>query len=128
MALKIYKRGQGYYTRLYSALTAAAMVVIGCVVLWQKLQAQDNVYVEFFVPTGVAAVFGALIFWIINKPSIADFMIAAEGEIKKVSWSSRQDIMSSTMVVIGVVIFMSLLLLVADVACKYVLMEVIKAY
>ena len=128
MALKIYKRGQGYYTRLYSALTAAAIVVIGCVVLWQKLQTQDNVYVEFFVPTAVAAVFGLLIFWIINKPVIADFLIAAEGEIKKVSWSSREDIISSTMVVIGVVIFMSVLLFVADIAFKTFLMEVIKAY
>ena len=128
MALKIYKKGQGYYTRLYSALTAAAIVVIGCVVLWQKMSAKDNVWLEFFVPAGVAAVFGALIFWIVNKPSIADFLIAAEGEIKKVSWSSRQEIISSTMVVIGVVIFMSVLLFAADIIFRYGLMEVIKAY
>jgi preprotein translocase SecE subunit len=41
-------------------------------------------------------------------------LIAAEGEMKKVSWSSRQEIVSSTTIVIVVVVFMAVLLGVTD--------------
>ena len=56
-----------------------------------------------------------LIFWLVNKPVVADFMISAEGEMKKVSWSSRKEITVSTTVVIFVVIAMSALMAATDV-------------
>jgi preprotein translocase SecE subunit len=55
-----------------------------------------------------------LIFWLVNKPTIAGFMIAAEGEMKKVSWSSKQEIAVSTFIVIAVVIIMAVLLGITD--------------
>ena len=113
MALKIYKRGQGYYTRLYSALVAFTILATGCYALYRQLST-GNVWVKAFVPTGVCVGFSWLIFWIVNKPGIADFMISAEGEIKKVSWSSRKEIIASTMVVICVVGLMTGLLFAAD--------------
>ena len=45
---------------------------------------------QTMVPAALFLLLAFLIYWIVNKPSIADFMIAAEGEMKKVSWSSRQ--------------------------------------
>ena len=51
-----------------------------------------------------------LSFWLVNQRSFADFLIAAEGEMKKVSWSSRQEIAVSTFIVIVVVIVMAILL------------------
>ena len=45
---------------------------------------------------------------------ICDFLIATEGEMKKVNWSTRKDIIGSTKVVVFVVIFMSVLLFVVD--------------
>lgn len=128
MSLKIYKRGQGYYTRLWSALTTFAIVVIGCVVLWNRLRGTDNPWIEFLIPAGVCAAFGYLIFWLVNKPNVADFMIQAEGEIKKVSWSSKKEIVASTTIVICVVFLMAILLLCADLLFQFLLTEVIKAY
>ena len=128
MAFKIYKRGQGYYTRLITALTSFAIIAIGSFVLFQKLRVVGNPWVEIFVPIGVCGIFTLLVFLIVNKPKIADFMIAAEGEIKKVSWASRSEIMASTVVVISVVILMSSLLFLADLFFKYVMMEVLKIY
>ena len=55
-----------------------------------------------------------LIFWLVNKPSVADFMISAEGELKKVSWSSRREIAVSTLIVIIVVVVMAILLFSTD--------------
>jgi preprotein translocase SecE subunit len=41
-------------------------------------------------------------------------MIAAEGEMKKVNWSTRQEVTVSTIVVISVVVILATLLGVAD--------------
>jgi len=127
MSLKIYKRGQGYHTRLFSGLVVFVMVATGSYVLYGKLQG-SSIWVETLVPAVVCVTFSALIFWLVNKPNVADFMISAEGEIKKVSWSSRKEIVASTIVVISVVILMSVLLLCADILFKWLLMVVFKVY
>ena len=111
MIFSIYKRGQGKYTRLCSAFAAGIIVGLGCLQLYKKLQATDlGLWIETMVPAGLFVVLALLTSWLINKPSVADFMIAAEGEMKKVSWSSKQEIAVSTSIVIVVVIFMALLL------------------
>jgi len=115
MALDIYKRGQGKYTRLCSAFGAAIIAGLGCLRLYSKLQATDiGLWAETMVPAGLFISLCLLIFWLVNKPTIAGFMIAAEGEMKKVSWSSKKEIAVSTFIVIVVVIFMAFLLGVTD--------------
>jgi preprotein translocase subunit SecE len=128
MAFKIYKRGQGYYTRLYSALVVFAIVAMGCYVLYSKLQVIDNIWVGSLVPVGVCLVFGLLLFWLVNKPSVADFMISAEGEIKKVSWSSRREIFFSTIIVICVVAIMAMMLWATDMVFQLLFRYVVKIY
>ncbi len=116
MIFGIYKRGQGKYTRLCSAFAGAIIAGLGCLQLYKKLQATDlGLWVETMVPTGLFVVFALLISWLTNKPSVADFMIAAEGEMKKVSWSSKQEIAVSTFIVIVVVIIMAVLLGTTDI-------------
>jgi len=116
MIFGIYKRGQGKYTRLCSGFGAAIITGLGCLRLYETLQAWDlGLWVETMVPAGLFVVFALLISWLINKASVADFMIAAEGEMKKVSWSSRQEIAVSTGIVIVVVAFMAILLGTTDV-------------
>jgi preprotein translocase subunit SecE len=115
MGLQIYKRGQGKNTRLYAALTAAAIAGIGCLQLYKKLAGTDlDEGIVYFVPAGLFALLGYLVYRLTNKPSLADFLISAEGELKKVSWSSRQEIIVSTVIVIAVVIIMAGLLGVTD--------------
>ena len=128
MGLKIYKRGQGYYTRLYTALVAFGILATGCYALYRQLQGSGNIWVQAFVPAGVCVGFSWLIFWVVNKPNIADFMIAAEGEVKKVSWSSKKEIIASTMVVIVVVTMMALMLFLADAFFAFMFQEVLKLY
>jgi preprotein translocase SecE subunit len=70
------------------------------------------------VPAGLFVVLALLIFWLSNKPSLANFMIAAEGEMKKVSWSSRQEIAVSTFIVIIVVVIMAVLLGTTDIGFR----------
>ena len=119
MVFGFYKRGQGKYTRLCSAFAAAIIAGLGCWRLYEKLQASDlGLWVETMVPAGLFVVSGLLIYWLANKPSVADFMITAEGEMKKVSWSSRQEIAVSTFIVIVVVILMATLLGTTDLSFR----------
>lgn len=111
MVFNIYKRGQGKYTRLCTAFAIAIIAGLGCLQLYKKLQAGDiGLWVETMVPVGLFVILAFLTFWLVNKPSLADFLIAAEGEMKKVSWSSRQEIAVSTFIVIVVVVVMAILL------------------
>jgi len=119
MVFDIYKRGQGKYTRLCSAFGIAIIVGLGCLQLYKKMQAGDlGLWVETMVPAGLFVILALLIFWLVNKPSLANFLIAAEGEMKKVSWSSRQEIAVSTLIVIVVVIVMAILLGTTDIGFR----------
>ncbi len=121
MLTRIYKSGQGKYTRLCSGFAVAVVVGFGCWRLYQKLGATDlNLWVVSLVPVVVFAGLAGLIYWLLNKPSVADFMIAAEGELKKVNWSSRREVAVSTVVVIIVVVFMAALLGTTDLVFQMV--------
>lgn len=119
MTFKIYKRGQGKNTRLCTAFGLGIIIALGCVRLSSLLGATDvGPWFETMVPAGLFGVFGLLIFYLVNKPVVADFMIAAEGEMKKVSWSSRKELVVSTFVVIMVVIIMAVLLGITDLSFR----------
>ena len=102
--LEIYKPGQGKYTRMGTFLGIMTMGVIAAYVLSTKLHTWVSgpaaIYIRFGVPTLLLAALAWVMFRIVNKPNTADFMIATEGEMKKVSWSSRKEIIGSTKVVI----------------------------
>jgi preprotein translocase SecE subunit len=107
----IYKRGQGRYTRLYSGFGMALIAGFGCWQLYRKLEANDlNFWIQTMIPTILFLGLGGLAFWLVNKASVADFMISAEGELKKVNWSSRHEIAVSTFVVILVSVLLSVIL------------------
>ena len=113
--MSVYKRGQGKYTRMFTILSGVLIVAIGCFSLYRTLDAADiGLWVSTMVPVGVFIGLSVLIMWLMNRPSIADFMIAAEGEMKKVNWSTRQEVTVSTIVVISVVILLAAMLGIAD--------------
>jgi preprotein translocase SecE subunit len=126
MAFEIYKRGQGKYTRLCSGFGAAIIAGLGCFRLYKKLEPlgwwgmsrRGATWIATMVPVGLFVVLGLLIFWLMNKSTVADFMIAAEGEMKKVSWSSRKEIAVSTFIVIVVVILVAMLLGITDLSFR----------
>jgi len=129
MLLKMYKRGQGLNTRLWSGLTCFTITAIGCFRLYQILLSRtNNIWLYTLVPSGVCAAIALLIFWLVNKPNLADFLIAAEGEIKKVSWSSRREIVASTTIVIGVVLSVGFMLVGVDFLFSGLFEFVLKLY
>ena len=126
MNLAIYKPGQGYWTRTLSAIGAGTLVVAGAAWLWDKLTliqnetVRDNlIYFQAGVAVFVIALFGGLLFWLLNKPNIADFMISTETEMKKVNWPTKKEIVGSTWIVICGTILFALILAVIDVIFGY---------
>ncbi|MBS3820407.1 MAG: preprotein translocase subunit SecE [Planctomycetes bacterium] len=55
-----------------------------------------------------------LVLWLVNRPRTADFLIATEGEMKKVSWSSRKEVIGSTKVVIVTTFILAAILFIVD--------------
>ncbi len=115
MLTKIYKPGQGKYTRLGSGAAGVAIVGWGCWRLYDVLSGTDwNLWITTMVPVVIGVAFASGVYWLMNNAAVADFMIAAEGELKKVNWSSRKEVAVSTLIVIVVVIAMGVLLGVTD--------------
>ncbi len=120
MALGIYKKGQGYWTRVMSAIALGMIVLMGGVWLSDNLK---NVRLFGFEPiyTRAAAflifvtVCSILGYWFIghNSKSV-EFLIATEGEMKKVNWSSKREIRGSTIVVIGLTFIVGTLIWLLD--------------
>ena len=86
----------------------------GAAALSGKLGAYAPPYIQFGVPALLMVALGLFAFWMVNRPKSADFLIATEGEMKKVSWSSKKEIIGSTKVVIIAVFMMAALLYVVD--------------
>ena len=68
---------------------------------------------------GVAPILlGAVVIWLawraVNVPPFADFLIATEAEMNKVSWSTRKRLVQDTIVVMATVLLMVLFFLVVD--------------
>jgi preprotein translocase subunit SecE len=120
MNFSIYKSGQGRNTRLWSAVAAALLAVLGCYQLYKELEmttwanSKTGMWIATMVPVVLFITLAFVIFWVMNKINVVDFLISAEGEMKKVSWSSRQEIQASTTVVILVVTIMAMLLGASD--------------
>lgn len=91
-----------------SAFSAAAIRPQGIPVF-------DLIYLQGGVVLGVIATGLLTIYWFVGRsPGSVDFLIATDGEMKKVNWSTRQIIMDSTSVVIGATFLIAFLLFVFD--------------
>ena len=119
-----YKQSQGYWTRLMSAIAGGTLALSAG--FWASAQLArldmkslglpfDRVYLQGGVMALVLLISAVIIFWLVyHKPSSSEFLIATEGEMKKVNWSSRREIFGSTWVVIMISLIIAALLFVVD--------------
>ena len=126
----IYKKGQGYWTRMG---TAAGALLLGGLTAY-NLYVYLPVLIHFdTTPAGqahahrVAAVvaslfvvgFAALAWWLMNKKDNVDFLIATDSEMKKVNWTSRKELIGSTKVVIVFMFLIAIFLFTVDILFSY---------
>lgn len=132
MKFEFYKKGQGYYTRLGTALGGGLMSALGSYALYQTLggidpesmDATTKSWIQAGVPALLFAVLCGVIFKLVNMPRLADFMIQTEGEMKKVSWSTKKEIITSTKIVIITVIVMAVILACVDTGFYWLFVQI----
>ncbi len=119
-AFDVYKRGQGYWLRVCTAVGAGIVILAGADFVYDELDVfRTNqiwtMWMQIGIPALMCVGLGYLLFWVVgvNRRS-CDFMIATEGEMKKVNWSTRREIWGSTKVVIVFTLFLAFLLFTVD--------------
>jgi len=130
----IYKKGQGYWTRICTAGGAAVLIIVTAHFLYTQLPVLiDWLNEHHRWLMGIVAAFTAgaslLTWYIINKPDNVDFLVATDSEMKKVNWTSRKELIGSTKVVIFFMIIIAAVLFIIDVLMGYVFywLRVLKA-
>ncbi len=111
--LSIYKSGQGYYTRMGTVVGVSLTSMLGILWAWDYLKNLRITGVnELYVAAAGAIVLGGIItaityYLVFVKPRTVDFLIATEGEMKKVNWSTRREIIGSTTAVITISVILA---------------------
>ncbi len=136
---QIYKKGQGYWTRMGTALGAGLIIALTVWFFYQQLpvwltpaftpanptpeQVRAAGPTARNVTLGICLAmllgFGWLAWRLMNKPSNADFLIATDGEMKKVNWTSRRELIGSTKVVIIFMFLIAFILFFIDIIFGY---------
>jgi preprotein translocase subunit SecE len=119
----LYKRSQGRVARQVTFAAAAITVALGS---WSLMQ-----WLGVWLPSQWSSlqyvISGGLLFlgcWIayrvVNYPQFADFLIAVEAEMAKVSWPSRAELVRSSLVVIIVIFVLAGVLFSYDIVWNWI--------
>jgi preprotein translocase SecE subunit len=123
----IYKSGQGYWTRIVSAAGFGLLLAQGTFWIWQKFGSGASMTAKY-VAAAAALLFlaglGSVVFWVLGRnPRSVDFLVATEGEMKKVNWSSRREVTTSTGVVIFTMLVIAVFCFFCDQAFAWVFLQ-----
>lgn len=109
-----YKPSQGRYARQGTLIALAATILLGVLSLHRYL---DGVALNVRYGIDAALVVGGL--WasyrLINMPKFADFLIAVEIEMTKVSWPTRTDLVRTSGVVMLTIFGLATVLFLYDI-------------
>lgn len=97
----LYKRNQGRVVRQASFAAIVAFCLFG---VWRLHGTLGSWGFETSWQIGIPALIFACVVWVayrmMNFPDIADFLIAVEAEMRKVTWPSRTELVRSCVVVL----------------------------
>ena len=110
----LYKPNQG---RVVRQVTAAAIAVVAIAAAWRlrvTILADFSHAVALVVPLTIALLGVWFAYRVVNWPTFANFLIAVEGELDKVSWADWDYLKRATVVVLAVMFAMGAYLYIAD--------------
>jgi preprotein translocase subunit SecE len=118
----VYKRNQGRITRQVTFAAVVAAIALGLLRLGSTLSGM-GVATEYHI--GGPVVLLVLGLWasfrLVNVPAFADFLIAVEAEMNKVSWPSRGELFRASMVVLILIFALAFILAGCDMFWKVLL-------
>jgi preprotein translocase subunit SecE len=96
----IYKRTQGRITRQVTWVAIAATLLLGVWRLHHTLTASLATEWLYAVSFALLAIGMWVDYRLVNLPAFADFLIAVEAEMNKVSWPTRWELIRASVVVL----------------------------
>jgi len=122
----LYKRNLGRVTRQVTFGTLLFGIAFGCWRLSQEIGGWSILgtharAVEIGIPLLLFAAGGWFAYRLVNLPRFADFLIAVEAEMAKVSWPTRSELVRSSIVVIVVILGLAVVLFGYDAFWKMLL-------
>jgi preprotein translocase subunit SecE len=105
----IYKRTQGRITRQVTFAVLAMVIAMGLLRLSTILTGQGPAY-QFGVPGVLLLAALWVSYRLVNVPAVADFLIAVEAEMNKVSWPTRTELFRASTVVLILIFSLSIIL------------------
>jgi preprotein translocase subunit SecE len=110
--LGLYKRTQGRIARQLTFAAIALAIIIGAIRMSDVFGTGS--LTKYAIP-GIVIVVGLwLAFRLVNLPKFADFLIAVEAEMSKVSWPTRPELVRGSVVVIITLVFFAVILTLYD--------------
>jgi len=113
---------------MLTAIGAGAMVAATVAFLVDELNVIQSDTTRLYTQAGVSVglvLVAAIVAWrLLNRPALVDFMIATEGEMKKVNWPSRREIVGSTIVVIVGTFLLSAILFLINMLFSWIFQQI----
>jgi len=121
----VYKPTQGRIVRQLTALAIFVIVALGC---WRLYTFLPTLMSNAVVARSIAGVLLAAGLWfgfrLVNWPRFADFLIAVEAEMNKVTWPSKDELIRAAIVVIFTIFFLAITLFAFDVIWQFIFSSV----
>lgn len=121
----LYKRSQGMMIRRVTCIVIWVVFFLGA---WRLFDFMLNYQPS--VRVAVPAVLLVAGLWIgyraVNDPTFADFLIAVEAEMNKVSWPSQAELIRASLVVIILIFGLTMVLFSYDLILSWILTHVLK--
>ncbi len=113
----VYKPNQGRIVRQLTALASWIVIGLGCWSLYSTLRGSMEAG-SLLVPAipGVVLIAGLWFgYRVVHWPRFADFLIAVEAEMKKVTWPGKDELIRASIVVMFTIFFLAMALFMFDV-------------
>ena len=122
--LGVYKRSQGRIARQVTFAALAAILAIG---VWRLTDYWIGYepWNRYGIPAAILLIGLWICFRIVNVPRFADFLIAVEAEMNKVSWPSRGELIRASLVVLFLIIALAAILFGYDIFWRWLLRDVL---
>jgi len=113
----MYKPTQGRIVRQLTALGIGVVIGLGCWSLYSTLRGSLDAD-SWWIPgiPGLVLIAGLWFSYrIVNWPTFADFLIAVEAEMNKVTWPSKDELIRASIVVMFTIFFLATALFLFDI-------------
>ena len=127
MRIGVYKRNQGRITRQVTAAVMMIVLAIGLYRLSLTLQGEGAAW-QYVLPFTLFLAGLWIVYRAVNVPGFADFLIAVEAEMNKVSWPTRSELTRASLVVLVTIFSLAAVLAVYDLFWNVLFTKILKIY